>query len=141
MSANPIGFSTGSLSPGNALLALSMLSRHGTTAVELSALRINELDEVLKAAVETDLTAFDYISFHAPSKFSDIIETEVLWKLQPIIDRRWPIIVHPDVITDWSAWQKLGSLVIIENMDGRKPAGRTVEELSPIFARLPQARF
>ncbi|MFT3878745.1 MAG: hypothetical protein QM703_03680 [Gemmatales bacterium] len=141
MSLRPIGFSTGSLSPGSAHQALSMLSGNVTTAIELSALRTHELDEVLKAAVETDWSTFRYISFHAPSKFNGITEAEVLSKLKPIIDRRWPIIVHPDVITDWAAWRRLGSLVTIENLDGRRAAGRSVEELKPVFAQLPQARF
>lgn len=141
MTSRPLGFSTGSLSPGNARRALAMLSQHATSAIELSALRITELDEVLEVVASADWSAFRYISFHAPSKFNGITEAEVLWKLQPIIERRWPIIVHPDAITDWAAWEKLGSLVTIENMDGRKPAGRTVEELEPIFARLPEVRF
>jgi len=141
MTTRPLGFSTGSLSPGNARQALSMLSPHATTAIELSALRANELDEVLEVVTTTDWSAFHYVSFHAPSKFNGTTEAEVLRKLKPIIDRRWPIIVHPDVITDWQAWQQLGAVVTIENMDGRKPSGRTVEELSPIFAKLPQAKF
>lgn len=137
----PLGFSTGSLSPGNARQALSMLSHHATTAIELSALRTSELDEVLEVATTTDWSAFRYVSFHAPSKFNDVTEAQVLRKLEPIINKHWPIIVHPDAITDWNAWHKLGSLVTIENMDGRKPNGRTVEELTPIFAKLPQAKF
>ncbi|HQR07229.1 MAG TPA: hypothetical protein PLN21_10425 [Gemmatales bacterium] len=141
MTIRPLGFSTGSLSPGNARQALAMLSRHATTAIELSALRANELDEVLEVVTTSDWSAFYYVSFHAPSKFNGITEAEVLRKLKPIIDRRWPIIVHPDVITDWATWHKLGAFVTIENMDGRKPNGRTVEELSPIFAKLPQAKF
>lgn len=141
MTIRLLGFSTGSLSPGNARQALSMLTHHATSAIELSALRANELDEVLEVATTSNWSPFHYVSFHAPSKFNGITEAEVLRKLKPIVDRRWPIIVHPDVITDWEAWNNLGSFVTIENMDGRKPAGRTVAELEPIFARLPQAKF
>jgi len=141
MPLRPLGFSTGSLSPGNARQALAMLSHHATTAIELSALRTTELDEVLEVAAGTNWSAFRYISFHAPSKFNGTTEAEVLRKMKPIIERQWPIILHPDAITDWAAWEKLGSLVTIENMDGRKPNGRTVGELESIFARLPEARF
>lgn len=138
---NAIGFSTGSISPGNARQALSMLSRHATTAIELSALRTTELEEVLEAAATTDFSAYRYISFHAPSKFNGITEAKVLHKLAPIIAKGWPIILHPDAIADWNAWASLGQLVCIENMDNRKPIGRTVEELEPLFKRLPDARF
>ncbi len=141
MTTRPFGFSTGSLSPGNARQALSMLSRHITTAIELSALRTSELAEVLRVAASTDWSPFNYVSFHAPSKFNGITEAQVLRKLEPITRKRWPIIVHPDAITDWEAWQQLGSVVTIENMDGRKPSGRTVAELEPIFAQLPKAKF
>ena len=141
MTPRPLGFSTGSLSPGNARQALEMLSPHATTAIELSALRTSELAEVLRVAARTDWSPFHYVSFHAPSKFNGITEAQVLRKLEPITRKHWPIIVHPDVITDCQAWQQLGSLVTIENMDGRKPSGRTVAELEPIFAQLPRAKF
>lgn len=141
MITRPIGFSTGSLSPGNTRLALSMLAGHITTAIELSALRAGELDDVIEVAQSSDLTSFRYISVHAPSKFEGITELETAEKLQPIIKRGWPVILHPDAISDWDTWQSLGSLVTIENMDGRKPVGRTVEELQPLFDRLPDASF
>jgi len=141
MTNRPLGFSTGSLCPGNARQALSMLSRHATTAIELSALRASELDDVLEVASISDLSSYQYVSFHAPSKFEGITEAQLLSKLDVISKKRWPIIVHPDVITNWTAWETMGSLVTIENMDARKPDGRTVAELVPIFTRLPQAKF
>lgn len=44
----PIGFSTGSLAPGNTRLALEMLHHHHTSAIELSALRTSEVEEVVR---------------------------------------------------------------------------------------------
>ncbi len=138
---HPIGFSTGSLAPGNTRLALQLLRLHHTTAVELSALRTSEMEEVLQVVREVKLDQFRYISFHAPSKWNGMSERDFLNEAQDILHRGWPIILHPDAINEWEAWQKLGSQVVIENMDGRKPVGRTVEELTPIFDRLPLARF
>ena len=37
-------------------------------------------------------------------------------------------------------WRRFGARLCIENMDARKP-GRTVQELLPVFARLPRASF
>lgn len=68
-------------------------------------------------------------------------ERDFLTQAAEIIRRGWPIILHPDAIQEWDAWHQLGNQVVIENMDGRKPVGRTVEELLPIFERLPHARF
>ncbi len=137
----PIGFSTGSLAPGNTRLALEMLRSHRTTAIELSALRTSEVDEVLQVVREVKLEHFQYISFHAPSKWNGMGEREFLQVAAEIIHRGWPIILHPDAIQEWDAWHQLGSQVVIENMDGRKPVGRTVEELTPIFDKLPLARY
>ena len=54
----------------------------------------------------------------------------------------WPIVVHPDTIHDFGALARsLGALVAIENMDQRKPIGRTARELEGIFKQLPEARF
>ena len=138
---HPLGFSTGSLAPGNVRRALTMLAPHRTTALELSALRTTELDDILSFLPSYDWSTFRYISFHAPSRFNGLTEADVIRRIHPVIQRRWPIIVHPDALTDWNAWANLGHLVCIENMDNRKPAGRTVEELLPIFDRLPDARF
>ena len=51
----------------------------------------------------------------------------------------WPIVLHPDTIHDFSAWRVFGRQLAIENMDRRKPIGRTLEELNLIFEKLPDA--
>ena len=38
-------------------------------------------------------------------------------------------------------WRELGSLLCIENMDKRKPIGRTASELDVIFGQLPDTKF
>jgi Xylose isomerase-like TIM barrel len=64
-----------------------------------------------------------------------------LWPNGSVVFRpsEWPIILHPDVICDFALWRSFGSQLAIENMDRRKPFGRTVEELRPIFDELPNA--
>lgn len=59
--------------------------------------------------------------------------------LQPIITRNWTLIVHPDIIERFDRWAALGALLCIENMDKRKPVGRTARELAILFERLPDA--
>lgn len=141
-----IGYSTGSLSPGQAGLAIELLyhqEMHGqdVQAVEISALRFSELREALLALEALDLQRFQYVSFHAPSKLNGHSDAELREALSQVIAKQLPVILHPDAITDWGIWREIGSLAVIENMDGRKPAGRTVEELMPVFEQLPQARF
>lgn len=137
----PVGFSTGSLGPGHCRQALEMLRTVDVQAVEISALRVSELREALLALEEMDWTRFRYVSFHAPSKFNGEDDQEIREALSLVVERHVPIILHPDAISDWDIWRELGPLAVIENMDGRKPDGRTVEELLPVFDRLPEARF
>ena len=134
-----IGFSTGSLALGNFRLGLKMVAGKSTAAVELSALRDVELQPLVESLDALDLSQFDYISVHAPSRFESVTEMEVLALLEPVFERAWPVVVHPDAIRDFSLWKLHGGLVCIENMDKRKPLGRTAAELSTIFASLPDA--
>lgn len=136
-----IGYSTGSLARSNFRLALDMLRHTGAPAVELSALREHELEELVNSLDQIDLSGFRYISFHAPSRFENTTEEEMLQLLLKVADRRWPVIVHPDVITTPSLWRKLGSFLCIENMDKRKPIGQTCSDLSRLFMEFPEAGF
>ncbi len=138
-----IGFSTGSIALGDARRGLRVARHERTSAVELSALREDELDPLLESlqGMENDLKHFDYVSFHAPSKLKALSESELVAKLKRVADRDWAIVVHPDVISDYSAWNTLGRAVCIENMDKRKSMGRTASQLREIFEKLPNATF
>jgi hypothetical protein len=137
----PTGFSTGALAKGDARRALAILSGRGARAVELSALRLHEVQPLRAAARSMDLGAYDYVSVHAPSRFEAADEPRVVDAMAELAQRGWPIVLHPDTIHDFRAWRQLGSMLVIENMDKRKPIGRTVKELLVIFDRLPEAGF
>ena len=134
-----IGFSTGALAFGDFRLGLSLLAGKPVHTVELSALREHELPTLMAALSELDLSQFTYISVHAPSRLKTMRESEVAEALAPCIDRRWPVILHPDAIGDHGCWRDFDNLLCIENMDKRKPVGRDVNELKPHFMALPNA--
>lgn len=136
-----VGFSTGSLALQNFRLGLQMVQGQPTAAIELSALREDELLPLIEALDSLDLRQFSYISFHAPSKLLRLSEESLVAILAPVIAREWPIVVHPDLIANFSTWMELGELLCIENMDKRKRVGRTVKELAPFFDELPDARL
>lgn len=136
-----IGFSTGALARSDVRGALDLLAFRGTGAVELSALRVHELAPLLQAIPELHLDAYDHRSLHAPSAFSAAEERDIAAALLPFARAGWLVIVHPDTLHDARPWRKLGARLCIENMDVRKPVGRTVQELLPVFARLPRASF
>jgi hypothetical protein len=137
----PIGFSTGAIAHADFKLAIRMMQPLPLDAIELSALRQPELFPLLDSLEQLDLTRYSYISIHAPSRLEAACETAVWKRLQTELWRGWPIVVHPDALTDMGLGREFGSLLCIENMDKRKAIGRTAKELDKVFTELPQASF
>lgn len=135
-----VGFSTGALARGDFRRGLSMQSHAMRGAVELSALREQELDALIEGAEELQLGEIEHVSVHAPSRLAVKSDGDVCRMLERLPDC-WPIIVHPDVMASPEPWSRLGSRLCIENMDGRKSTGRTAEELEPWMRALPQSGF
>jgi len=136
-----IGFSTGALALSDFHNGFAMNQAAGLNAVELSALRETEVADLIAALDELPFQGMDYVSFHAPSSLHRVSERELVQQLQPVFERGWPVIVHPDIMTDLDLWASLGDRILVENMDQRKPIGRNTRELRQIFSRLPDARF
>lgn len=137
-----IGFSTGAVAKSDYRTALNRLRAKKVRAVELSALRLSELAPLAKATTtELDLSHFDFVSFHAPSRFARTDEESVVACLTDVVEARIPIIVHPDVIFTAAKWREFGSMLFIENMDKRKPTGRTARELNLLFEEFPEAKL
>jgi sugar phosphate isomerase/epimerase len=135
-----IGFSTGALAYGDFDEGLRLLSKTKATAVELSALRQNELGPLIGAVGRLDLTQFQHISVHVPSSTTPEFE-ETLLAMLSTLPADWLLVTHPNVISMWNEWRALGPRLCIENMDKRKPIGRTARDLREIFNRLPAATF
>jgi hypothetical protein len=133
------GFSTGALALGDFRQGLTLLRGTSATAVELSALRDHELPGLIRELDRLDLSQYSYVSVHAPSRFDSVSESAAAEFLTPCAARGWRIVLHPDAIRDRSVWRAFGPLLCVENMDKRKPTGRTAEELRRVFAELPDA--
>jgi hypothetical protein len=136
-----IGYSTGSLARADVRGALRLLERRDMGALELSALRSYELVPLLELIPQLLLDRYQHISVHAPSAITCAQEPEVAAALLSVALRGWLVVVHPDTIHDHRHWVPFGDRLAIENMDRRKSVGRTVEELRPLFGRLPEASF
>jgi len=135
-----IGFSTGALAYGNFEEGLRLLRKTKANAVELSALRQNELEPLVRVINTLELQQFRHISMHVPSSVTPEFEKTLLSTLSSV-PPHWLLVTHPDVITIWDEWEALGSRLCIENMDKRKPIGQTARDLRKIFNRLPAATF
>ncbi|WP_298862918.1 hypothetical protein [uncultured Gimesia sp.] len=138
-----IGFSTGSVALNDVRRGIDIATHTKTNAIELSALREQELVPLLRLIdkLQNELSIFEYIAFHAPSKREKLSEEAIVSKLKKVADLGWAIIVHPDAIENFELWKTLGRAVCIENMDKRKATGRTAAQLKPFFDQLPEATF
>jgi len=136
-----IGFSTGALARSDYRQALRMLADKDVNAVELSALRQEELQPLVEDIDNLDLRKYQYIAFHAPSSIEPAFEETAIKLLERVAARGWPIIVHPNAMHAPEAWAKFDALLCIENMDKRKPIGQTAADLVKIFDALPGASF
>jgi hypothetical protein len=137
----PTGFSTGAVAKGNFWAALEQLRPYRLRAVELSAIRLSELEPLVLALPQLDLTGYDFVSFHAPSRFEASDEAWVVEQLARVTKQSIPVVVHPDTISTPSLWRQFRTLLLVENMDKRKPAGRTARDLEDLFSEFPEARF
>jgi hypothetical protein len=140
---HPLGASTGYMAEHrgrwDALVDEAMAT--STFAVELAALSESELPG-LKAFLDAEpALPFRYLSVHAPVKHRAMDEEELVARLASLPPWVDAIVVHPDTIEDPARYARLGSALVIENMDTRKPTGRTAGELEPLFDALPEAGF
>jgi hypothetical protein len=140
---HPLGASTGYMEHARddwEALAEEALET-STFAVELAALSEDELPGLEAYLAGGPDLPFAYLSVHAPVKHRAMSEAELVGRLARLAPVADAIVVHPDAIEDPARYRALGSVIVHENMDARKPTGRTVDELAPLFEALPEAGF
>lgn len=137
----PIGFCTGAVARGDFRRGLAILEASGMRAVEISAHRISELEDLVRFAAEKRQMPFQHVSIHAPSAFGREEEARIVDTLLKHVPADWPIVMHPDALGLDERWRALGPRLCLENMDKRKPQGRTAEEMRAVFERFPDATF
>lgn len=136
---NLIGYSTGALALSDWRSGLRISRDHNFRVIELSALRLPELQPMVDALPQVDLSDFSYVSVHLPSRYTANDESGVLRAAEKFAASGYRLVVHPDALFDCSSWRLLGKMLLIENMDKRKRCGRTPDELSEIFSTYPNA--
>lgn len=109
--------------------------------VELSALSAGELPGLLRFLREDGALPFGHVSVHGPSKGWEGTPAALATALSAIPAQVDGIVMHPETLGDAAAFADLGARLRLENMDTRKPDGRTVAELARFFDALPDARF
>jgi hypothetical protein len=140
---HPLGASTGYMEEhrGDWEALVEQALETSSFAVELAALSEAELPGLLAFLADGPVLPFRYLSVHAPVKHFALTEKELVARLAGLPAWVDAIVVHPDVIEDPGAYAALGAQLVIENMDPRKPTGRTAVELAPLLDALPEAGF
>lgn len=110
-------------------------------AVELSALSEKQLAGLVEFLAARPRLPFRYLTIHGPSKDRAMSEEDLVSALGELIQWSDGIVMHPDTIERVERYRPLGRKLLIENMDSRKEWGRTLDELVPVFERLPEAGF
>jgi sugar phosphate isomerase/epimerase len=138
---HPLGASTGymEVSRGDWPAMVADALATSSFAAELAALSEDELPALEAYVAGAPELPFAYLSIHAPVKHLRMPEAELVRRLTRLAPFADAIVVHPDAMEDPRAYRPLGSCLVLENMDARKPTGRTAEELAPFFATLPEA--
>lgn len=136
------GFSTGALARGDFRTALQHSLDAKDDAVEYSALREKEFEPLAKYLLEHGTGPFAHVAFHAPSHFDPENEAKIVEMLETLVATLgvW-VVAHPDAIKTFQLWRNLGEHLCIENMDHRKPIGRSADELAMVFRELPRANL
>jgi Xylose isomerase-like TIM barrel len=138
---HPIGASTGFLveQRGNWPALADRAAALSPFTAELAALSEDELPALLTYLADGPSLPFHYLSVHGPSKQLKMAEAKLVDSLNRLPASVDAIVMHPDVIDDAAELRRLGSRLVLENMDTRKATGRTAAELAPFFAELPDA--
>lgn len=138
---HPMGTSTGAVGRGADWPALIRgACGVSTHVVEFAAFDAVELAGLVAFLDGRPRLPFRSVSVHAPVRGggTDVERVDALRALPAWVPS---IVVHPDLIQDPAPWRTLGRRLVVENMDARKRTGRTVAELTPLMASLPEAGF
>jgi hypothetical protein len=138
---HPMGTSTGAVGRGTDWPTLVRTACGVSThAVELAAFDPLELGGLVAYLRERPRLPFRCVSVHAPVRGGGS-DAERVAALQALPAWVPSIVAHPDLIEDPAPWRALDRRLVLENMDARKATGRTVAELAPLMAALPEAGF
>jgi hypothetical protein len=140
---HPIGMSTGVFAAARGCWPqlVADACRVSPFAVELSALSGAELPGLISYLRAEPILPFRYVSVHAPSKDLQPSEAAIATMLTELPVWIRSVVIHPDTMSDSSRYLELGSRLVLENMDQRKPTGRVADELDSYFDDLPDAGF
>jgi len=112
---------------------------HVAVRIELSALSESELPTLAEYLLQKPNLPFRYVGIHGASKGREMDEEQLVASLVQLSGLADGIVMHPDTMDELALYRPLGHKLLLENMDSRKPDGRTPDELHRAFSKLPEA--
>jgi len=139
MGISRLGFSTGVLHRScNVKEAIKIIKDIGCKTVELGFARYERIEQgQLDYIGANDLDGFDYVSLHAPKiSYGNNNETRELFVKIERLNKERPIdlvVVHPDLVQDFTIFDNVSFKVGFENMDKHKLFFKHPDELEKVI--------
>lgn len=126
--------------------ALQFFRGLGHRTVEVGCVYMKRfLEGQMQEVSVDDLAEFESISIHAPAYAYNTDDTskEIIRQMQRIHALRPMdvVVVHPDLVVDFSLLAESSLPIGVENQDNRKTGYKTPEDFNEIFKRYPQFSF
>ena len=125
---------------------IKFLQENGIRAVELKAMiSLEHASDPLSSYTKEEFIGFSFASYHAP-KFPYGKNRETLKFLEEVahLHELCPLdllVVHPDIVEDFSVFSDLSFPVGFENMDTQKKSHRTVADMQKLLSQNPSWRM
>lgn len=140
-----IGFSQGvlfKLYNVNKEANIKLLKDCGSNAIEANCHHVSDVAFLSLLLEHIKAHDFEYVSLHAPVniRYGDNTETkELLHKLEGFYHQLGAelIVIHPDLVDDWSVFEDFKMRWAIENMDNRKKNFKNLDDLEKFFSEHP----
>lgn len=142
-----LGFSTGCLwRDASTKQSIQLIKDTGSNALELGFIRFERMQPGwLDGLTTEDFAGFEWFSFHAPKiTYGRNEETEYVFAELKKLHKIRPldcIVVHPDIVEDFTIFQETDLPFAFENMDKDKKTFQTPEELDELTRKYGFKKF
>lgn len=138
-----LGFSTGTLLKlgvkAVSKQVIDVIRETGGTAIEFHIPKQADI-LALKTITKKNLDGFSHVSIHLPKT-----EYKNNQKTRAMLDSVYghckrlgmrAMVIHPDLVSDWSVFNKYSIVLAVENMDKNKNFGANVDDLNRVFGAI-----
>lgn len=145
-----LGFTTGKLDKMSFPEKVRAFQEIGCNTIEFSMLDTKRFEVLKENLPKLNLTNFSVRSIHSPCfTIENGVKNHLVYKNDKATRDIFAgieylknnhkidlVVIHPDLVEDWSAFEEFDIPWAVENMDHRKSVGTTVEDLKKVFEKI-----